>query len=229
MNNVRVTVKRIRRLKLLGRLYKIRNRVMTTLSVIGVISLGFILVDRRSEPLLMDPAAYTPLLNTIAKGESNGNYNAYYGNARNTGLRFTDMTVSEVLQWQVERVHQGNPSSAVGKYQIVQPTLAGLVQQLSIDPKTRYSEALQDRLAVALLERRGSLAFVAKELTPEQFAASLAKEWAALPRVVGGNPQESYYAGDGLNQSRISIEEVYAALEAVLRNSVSDSSRAIQQ
>jgi muramidase (phage lysozyme) len=160
----------------------------------------------------IDPAKYAPLLNTIAKGESNGNYDAYFGQASNTTIRFTDMSVKEVLQWQQDYVKQGNPSSAVGKYQIIRPTLAGLVKELDIDSGAKFDEALQDRMAIALLERRGSEDYVGKKLTREQFAANLAKEWAALPKIIGANPEQSYYAGDGINKVQITIAEVYKAL-----------------
>ena len=174
-----------------------------------------VMIQKQPMPPNIDPAAYAPLLATIAKGESNGNYNAYYGNASNGTIRLTDMSVGEVMKWQEEYVRQGSVSSAAGKYQIIRPTLAGLVSQLRLDPRIRFDEALQDRLAIALLERRGAHAFVQKELTREEFAASLAKEWAALPKATGTNPSESHYAGDGVNKSRVSLDEVHMALTAL--------------
>lgn len=74
---------------------------------------------------------------------------------------------------------------------------------------------MQDKLAIALLERRGAESFINKELTTEQFAASIAKEWAGLPKVIGENPSESYYASDGLNKSRVSIDDVKNAIEPI--------------
>jgi len=189
--------------------------VTAALSSIGL-AMAVVMIYR-AMPTQINPAAYTPLLNTIAEGESKGNYNAYFGNASNTAVRFTDMSVAQVLQWQSDYVRGGSPSSAVGRYQIVRPTLAGLVKQLQIDPKTKFGEALQDRLAITLMERRGSVAYVDKKLTREQFAANLAREWAALPKMVGPNPTESYYAGDGLNQSRVSIASMYSALDQLRR------------
>jgi muramidase (phage lysozyme) len=186
----------------------------------GIIALSFIMTQRFNEPSKVDPAAYTSLLNTIAKGESGGNYNAYFGSPANASVRFTDMSVGEVLQWQEEHVRQGSVSNAVGKYQIIRPTLVGLVDQLKIDQGERFDEALQDRLAIALLERRGAEEYVNDKLTREEFAANLAKEWAALPKATGPNPHESYYAADGINKSRVSVDEVYSAL-AVLRSSAS--------
>lgn len=167
---------------------------------------------------MIDSTAYRPLLDTIAKGESNGNYNAYFGHPDNTELRFTRMTVAEVMAWQQEYVRQGSPSNAVGRYQFISPTLARLVKQLHISPQARFDEALQDRLAIALIEPHGSRAFIQKKLTAEQFAANLATEWAALPRMSGSNPHQSYYAGDGLNQARIDAKELLAALDKFAEN-----------
>jgi conjugal transfer mating pair stabilization protein TraG len=166
-------------------------------------------------PKKIDPAAYGALLNVIATGESSGNYNAHFGNAGNSTVRFTEMSVAQVLQWQEEYVRQGSASSAVGRYQIVRPTLVKLVQELRLDTTVKFDERLQDRMAIALLERRGSLEYADEKLSREQFAANLSQEWAALPKVMGANPQESYYAGDGINESRISIEAVYRALDAL--------------
>lgn len=184
--------------------------VTLTVAVLAAIGFGY----RAMEPNI-DPSVYTPLLNTIARGESNGNYNAYFGNAANTQLRLTDMTIAQVLDWQQNYVRQGNPSSAVGKYQIIRPTLAGLVQKMELNTAERFDEAMQDRMAVALLEKRGAVDYMTDNLSREEFAANLAKEWAALPRITGPNPEQSYYAGDGLNKVQISIDEVFQALATI--------------
>lgn len=189
-----------------------RPRLVLGLALAGLI-MGVFGTMRETQQTKIDPAAYTPLLATIAKGESSDNYNAYFGKAGNTSIHFTDMSIAEVMQWQKEYVRQGSVSSAVGRYQIVRPTLAGLVGRLKLDPNARFDEAMQDRLAIALLERRGAVEYVEKKLSREQFAANLAKEWAALPKVVGDKPDESYYADDGINQSRVNIDEIYQALE----------------
>lgn len=190
-----------------------RRPALALLVVIVLISGSIIYMQNQRGPTMVDPSAYTPLLNTIAQGESNGNYNAHYGKADNESVRFTDMTIEQVLQWQEEFVRQGSPSSAVGKYQIIRPTLLKLVQSLKLDPtQTRFDPATQDRLAIALIEKRGAIDYVENKLTREQFAANLSQEWAALPKVIGENPNDSYYAGDGLNHARISIDQILAAL-----------------
>jgi len=183
------------------------------IALIGlVVILGVVMYNGFSAPKV-DPSAYGLLMQTIAKGESNGNYNAYFGNAGNTDVRFTEMSIAEVVSWQQTQIANGSASSAVGKYQIVRPTLLGLVDELDVDTSDTFDAALQDRFAIALMERRGALEYVQKKLSREQFAANLAKEWAALPKVLGPNPTESYYASDGINNSQISIAEVYGALK----------------
>jgi conjugal transfer mating pair stabilization protein TraG len=155
------------------------------------------------------------LLNTIAKVESKYNYNAYFGNSNNTSIQFTSMTVNEVLAWQKQFVEQGSPSSAVGRYQFVDSTLQGLVRELKIDGNVKFDEALQDRLGVALLERRGIREYVDNKISREEFAHSLSKEWAALPKAIGENPEQSYYAADGLNKAQLSVADMYASIATV--------------
>lgn len=155
------------------------------------------------------------LLNTIAKVESKNNYNAYFGNPNNTSIQFTAMTVREVLAWQQQFVEQGNQSSAVGRYQFIDPTLRGLVRELKIDENMKFDQALQDRLAARLLERRGIRDYVDNKMSREEFAHSLSKEWAALPKAIGENPEQSYYAGDGLNKAQLSVDEMYASIATV--------------
>lgn len=163
----------------------------------------------------IDPTAFAPLLHLIARAESNDNYNAYFGNPTNTTVDFTAMSIAEVLAWQAEHVRQGNPSSAVGRYQIINTTLTGLVQQQKIDTTQKFNKSMQDKLALMLLERRGAEQYINNEITGEQFAANLAKEWAALPRVVGENPNESYYASDGLNRAHVAVSEILSVIKRV--------------
>lgn len=186
--------------------------VLALVSIVGIVSYtGYV----QNKQLVIDPATYQPLLQLIARAESNGNYNAYFGNAANTTTLFTQMSIAEVMNWQARYIQQGSASSAVGRYQIMDTTLAGLVQKLGIDTNQKFNEPMQDKLAVALLHKRGVEQYVTKEITQDQFAANLAMEWAALPRVTGPNPNDSYYASDGLNKSRVSVGEIKKAIEPI--------------
>ena len=160
----------------------------------------------------IDPTAYKPLLTVIAKGESQGNYNAYFGHASDSDIKFTDMTIAEVLSWQESFVNQGSPSSAVGKYQIIAPTLRGLVKQLGLDTNDKFNAPMQDRLAMALIDRRGAKDFAKQKISIEQFGTNLSQEWAALPALQGANSGRSYYDGDGLNAARVSDQEIRGAI-----------------
>lgn len=196
-----------------------RLRDRKFISVFGVILLCASIVsyavymDTRRRTV--DPTTYRPLLNLIADVESKGNYNAHFGNPGNTATVFTKMTIEEVQQWQAKFISQGNASSAVGRYQFIDTTLSGLVEQLDISSKQKFDQNTQDTLAIALLERRGSEKYVNDELTSEQFAANLAMEWAALPKILGENPNNSYYDGDGLNKSLVSPREVLQAINVI--------------
>lgn len=180
-----------------------------------VLLLAFILMINHQKQLSVVPVSYRPLLELIARVESNGNYNAYFGNARNSSVDFTKMTVAEVQQWQKDYVAKGSPSSAVGRYQIIDTTLAELVRELRVRPDQLFDKSTQDSMAMALLERRGSIGYVNDKMSKQEFAANLAKEWASLPSTIGNNPEASFYDGDGLNRSLVSTDEVLDAIDAL--------------
>lgn len=172
-------------------------------------------IGSMNQRLQVDPVSAKPLLDLIARVESKGNYNAYFGNAGNSSITFTEMSIADVLSWQEDFVAAGHPSSAVGRYQIISTTLKSLVQQLDIDTNQPFNETMQDKMAVALLERRGATEYVNNQIDERQFAAELAKEWAALPKIIGDKPEQSYYAGDGLNKALVGVDEILRAVNAV--------------
>ena len=172
-------------------------------------------IGSMNQRLQVDPVSAKPLLDLIARVESKGNYNAYFGNAGNSSITFTEMSIADVLSWQEDFVAAGHPSSAVGRYQIISTTLKSLVQQLDIDTNQPFNETMQDKMAVALLERRGATEYVNNQIDGRQFAAELAKEWAALPKIIGDRPEQSYYASDGLNKALVGVDEILRAASAV--------------
>ncbi len=194
-----------------------RNKKFTFAVSVGVLCLAVISYTSYMElrRVTLDPVSCTALLNVIAKAESRGNYNAYFGNAANSSIDFTHMSIGQVMQWQADFIRQGNPSSAVGKYQIINTTLSGLVHQLGLNTNTPFNQQTQDRLAITLLERRGAKEYLSHEINQQEFAANLAKEWAGLPKVIGPEPEKSYYASDGLNASHVAPSEVLKAIEAI--------------
>ena len=170
-------------------------------------------VTKREELKLNNAADRPALLDLIGQKESNGKYNAFYGNANNEDIKFTEMKVSDVRSWQDRFVRNGSDSSAVGKYQIIRKTMDSLISDLNLTGDELFDEELQDKMALQLAKRRGYDKWKNGSLDDNAFANNLAKEWASFP-VVGGNKHgRSYYAGDGLNKALISPDEVLRVLD----------------
>ncbi len=159
-----------------------------------------------------------PLLELIGQKEAGGDYNKAYGgsNPLINGKPATESTIAEVRQWQREFVAGGSASSAIGKYQIIQKTMDGLIYELAAEDGVSrqefmadnlFDEAMQDRMAVQLLERRGLDKYVEGSMSERDFLNELSKEWASLPYQNG----RSYYDGDGLNASGVDRVTVTAA------------------
>lgn len=135
------------------------------------------------------------------------------------GKHLTEMTVDEVLAWQ-DSIDRRYNSEAAGAYQILEDTLRDLVTGGAAKPTDPFDVRTQDKLAFALLMRRGWDDFVAGEMTAIEYGNSLAREWASFPvhtRQRGHRrfvePGQSYYAGDGLNKAYVPCEDVIAALD----------------
>ncbi|MCL6286002.1 hypothetical protein M3P21_21025 [Ruegeria sp. 2012CJ41-6] len=126
----------------------------------------------------------------------------------------TQMTVSEVREWQRRSVNAGSKSSAIGGYQIISKTFNGLVSDLGLTGDEVFDIELQDRMGMHLMARRGYNDWVTGKITDNQFANNLSKEWAGLPMVSGRKSGRSYYAGDGLNGATVTPGNVFEALNA---------------
>lgn len=155
----------------------------------------------------LNSSSTSDLKSVIRTGEASGNYDAVFGHpAKEFPLQ--KMTVGEVMGLQRTLKTNGSPSTAAGAYQIIGPTLAGLVKEGVVKPDDLFDSKTQDKLADALLTRRGLADFQSGKMSKEAFLNSLAKEWAALPTTEG----RSFYAGDGLNKSTISLPKALASL-----------------
>jgi muramidase (phage lysozyme) len=158
-----------------------------------------------------------PLLDFIAKPESGGEYGVVWGRikpADRPKRPLISMTIAEVLAWQ-ESIDARYQSEAAGRYQIMEDTLRPLPAAAGLKMYDLFNEANQDALATVLLRRRGLDKFIAGKISAEEFANNLAREWASLPVVTGPKAGRSFYAGDGLNKSHVSVDEFLAAVHAV--------------
>lgn len=179
---------------------------------------GPVLTPPASQPVSAAPGvgsarvdAVQEFLDFIAKYESAGNYNAYYGHAANTtNPEFTSMSIDQVLNWQ-----DGKKFSACGKYQIIRATLAGLKSQIGLTGSELYDKAMQEKLGRLLLERRGLKKFMSGATPKQEFAFAVACEWAALPGVKPPHGSKSVYAGDGVNHAHVTVAAYLAAIDAL--------------
>lgn len=160
------------------------------------------------------------MFDLIAKHESGGNYNARFGKATNHNPMFTEMTVGQVLDWQRQRGAGG--FTAVGRYQIIKKTMQGLIESMKLTGSERFGEAMQDKMALQLLNGRKLGSFLAGKLGVVGFGLAIAQEWASLPvleRTRGAHRMvdagETYYAGDRVNKAGATVNEVRRVLEAL--------------
>lgn len=140
-----------------------------------------------------------PILSLIGHTEGTDRGAGYnetlsYGAFTGGDVNLVRMTLDEVdaLQTRMLR-HKANKwnSSAAGRYQIVRTTLRSLRKDLGLTGRELYDEAMQDRLAMALLERRGLSRWQQGEISDDAFITNLAKEWASLPTAEG----KGFYKG----------------------------------
>lgn len=158
-----------------------------------------------------------PLLDFIAAKESRGDPNIVWARIRKEDRPkkpLVAMTIREVLAWQ-DGIDAKYMSEAAGKYQILEDTLRGLWKEAGLSLDDLFDEAGQDKLATALLKRRGLDRYMAGKIGAEEFANNLAREWASLPCVSGPKKGRSFYDGDGLNKALVDVKPFLAVVQAL--------------
>lgn len=113
-------------------------------------------------------------------GESNGNYNAYFGHLAGP-YDFSRFTLTRIYEFQAGMLRTDPRSTAIGRYQFLRRTLQSLQRRRGLPSSTLFTPELQDILAVDLLIGRGYPAWWRGSLTDPEFAHNLALEWASLP------------------------------------------------
>lgn len=161
----------------------------------------------RSIDLSKTPPTVKGLLDNIGQVEARNDYNAVWMGLRNSKFsppkNVTEMTLGEVMAYQQDVRNRGAASTAVGKYQFISGTLAGLQKELGLDTSLPFNSELQDKLAIRLLQKRGLDRYLTGSIDEDTFIRSLSQEWAALPNTTG----RSFYDKDGLNKSLIPLEK----------------------
>lgn len=160
--------------------------------------------------------AQANLLDLIASKESGGDYNSiFWGATFYPEKPLVEMTVREARQYQTDLLSQGAKSTALGKYQIISPTMDGTIARLGLTGDELFDEEMQDKMAIGLLDKRGYQDFLYEKIDANTFCNYLAMEWASFgvcTYINGKARGQSYYAGDGLNAAHVSPDTVLEAL-----------------
>jgi hypothetical protein len=179
-----------------------------------------------------------PGLMGIAQRESGNDYNRLvnplpqYPEAEKRVSDLTNLTLRQVLKLQKDMIKSSMyPSSAVGKYQIINSTLLGAIESLNLDlDKVKFNAETQDKIFTEYLtksKREDVGRYVTKDNPTKQdedaAIMALAKEFASVPvphdtfRSYDGNlparylkAGESYYENgpQGTNHAGFKIEEI---------------------
>lgn len=157
------------------------------------------------------------LLDLISVPESRGNYNAWYGNSEQDRVDLSGLSVNEVRDLQGDLV-QSNGGSAIGRYQLLDDTLDGLIDRMSLSGNERFTPALQDRMALVLARDAGMEGWIGGQISDERFAQNLSEVWAGLPRDASN---ESYYEGVQGNRATVDWSMVIDALRGIRSNAAS--------
>jgi hypothetical protein len=117
----------------------------------------------------------------------------------------TAMTFTEVYAYQktliknskgkLKNVDPSLGSSAVGRWQIIGPTLKRLTKKLGLQDSDKFTKNVQDQMFKILLDEAGQAKFKAGVITGDQFQDNLSKIWASVPNSKGvstyGQPVQS--------------------------------------
>jgi len=209
---------------------KPKRQVKGHLAVAEVLSVPFRVVVETIHiwSYLMREIKITPaisaLLTAIRSKEAPKGYGQVYGGipAREQ-VDVSKMTVGGVLAWQSSlRKRKISKSTAAGAYQFIYLTLAQTVKEMGISLDAKFDAALQDKMAVYLMQKRGFNEYLDGKLSPEAFANNLAMEWASVPVVtpIKGakrflQPGDSYYKGDKLNAAHHDPKVFLALVKAI--------------
>jgi muramidase (phage lysozyme) len=150
------------------------------------------------------PISLDRIRELIAGVESGGDYNKLVGGKT---ANLTGMTLAEVYKFQDQMLHSGFVSSAIGKYQFIKSTLAGLATELGLGPDTKFTADVQDKLANQLIKKQGFDAAASGKMSKQDFLHRLATQWAGLP----GSPAGGLYDG-ATNKAGISWESALAKM-----------------
>lgn len=161
---------------------------------------------------------WKPILNLIASVESiDGSYSSAY-NPRGSRIipGLENMTIQEAVEASGGTDSNGR-HYAIGRYQFTTLT-AGQAALANLKVTDKFSPENQDKMAIALIEKKKGVTFDMLRNDPALAQMRLAQEWAGLPK---DRTNRSYYGGDGVNAAHTNTAEVRGAFLSALDGGVS--------
>lgn len=162
---------------------------------------------------------WTPLLEIIAQAEArDGSYDSIYPNSIKPGL--SQMTIGEADAWQARTASQRG-SAAAGRYQFM--NIKAQAAAAGIGENELFSPENQDKMAIALIEKKRKVTLDMLRNDPTEAARRLSMEWAGLPvleqtkgakRTVSRG--QSFFSGDGRNKANVTPDQLTGAFASTL-------------
>lgn len=148
-------------------------------------------------------AAQDAALSRIRKAEA-GVTNPYNTISGGATADVTNMTIQDAIDF-AKTKWSGKIANVLGGFQFKDATLAGIAKRMGYDPTTtRMTPAVQDKLALGLMQQRADAATVNGKVDVDKFAAGLAQEWASLANSSG----LSHWAANGIDKASVSYGDV---------------------
>lgn len=110
-------------------------------------------------------------------------YDELYGYAKGPETPLTGMTVGDIKNLQEQMLAGGSKESALGRYQINKATLADFQQRLGIQDSEKFTPALQDKIADAIMDQAGYKKWLAGEMTDDEFRLKMTGRWGSMPKI----------------------------------------------
>ena len=156
-------------------------------------------ISKLSVMTFSSSGGYALILDVIGKAESPiKGYDAVVYSAKVKPSKSpSQMTLKQIFKW-IEKTP--NQDHAIGRYQFIPKTLRKLVLKNNVPMTAVFTPALQDRLAIDLIDASGFRDLISDKISSDQFVDNLAKVWAGLPLSNGKN----YYHGQNGNKATVS-------------------------
>jgi hypothetical protein len=177
----------------------------------------------------------SPLAELVARGESDGDYNAARSGGRKKQYKAGEKKLTEMTIGEVQDAQSKGEMAAAGRYEVIPTTMKLAVSSLGLNSTDKFDEAMQDRIFneyLTNIKRPEIQSFLSGNQTADIDAAvlSLAQEFASIgvPAAMKrpANPNEGipardlqagegYYSGVGNNPAgpaRVTPDQARAAL-----------------